>query len=1313
MTDDDRLIFKEFIEQLIAALNKHTDAEESRGQPDHGPTNRDDYDTPPQFSGAGSDARSTMSEALVLVRNISQAGGALPPLLTRVVWNFNTLVDGGNALKNVLGSLKGVGISFGKSLWDATRHMPTKAGGLIQASIDKSIGRRAERLGADAAALREANSIFKEKGMGQEGLIEARNIYRDLAIAKGHTPEQINKVLYGSEKGGKNLTEAFVKAMNIGTGKAGNAARLGGGLLQAGLKGLGKGLLGGLFSGPGLMLASMYGQDFWERWQKGKDAAMKSAVAQQTHLNKLMLIGLQQESQMRQAAFRAEEEMDRKRFENLRSLSEAKTKMNEGDLAMQERIMQIEKQRTAAQKEGELAKQRASQLKDLAQQTFEHLKEEGRVQDTAKRRGGIWATTKGLTGSILQLAGIDVGIGTTEIEDERGNLLDRSVGEAVERHGFFGRAKDRALQSIMATAAQARENAMQAVENDFKEHIARYEEFAATIAATQVSSLAPQLAEARKKLDDAEKQLTEYFQAHEQSIAADRIANMSFEEAKTSGKLKQDSFTGEYTIMDREGAIKVIQDESDWANYQAENRSGDAETYERMAKANEESMKLQERMVAYQQASVALVQEQVKKQEEILKNLRDAATKNYQSDMTDMFGSGKRKTAQEAEEIFGNRRDEMQRDLILSTAQYAGDAQAAEEYKLNADLQIQANKDTRRINAQLSKEWYDFRKKQDIELYELEHKNAVEEHKVWLQNQTKIFQTYIEAAKAQRDAYFRTLEKQMSRDIIGLTGYGRSQSEVAQDLQLNRIGQYYDQLKTNFESDYSLQKAASDASFEEAVIADQSEFNTKQAQERLKVEEEAIKNKFNYERDLAKQEHQVRIELIKAEYEYRRALDQAEKDKDRNNLASLNKIASNTSKEDMDKLTDSVFKGKKYDDLTKDERQELFDTIAIQQEGLLNEAIEASGKRRADYVDSNGNQLEGEALYQAVRADAQKTYDNMSESEKREAKGMRLHDVLEDLGTGVGGNILEASEEAGKILIAATERAGENLENSQDEALSGFDDVSAKATANEVKLKKDEADLKSKQEKESAEHEEGIKQQRAYRDAAWDNVHQSGLKNLELRQKQDEENYKMGIRQFARRETTASDAFAAKLGATSGGDWSAAILKEGNEQQFNNALDDMEVRHADELASARANGASESDIAKLQARQQLEYKELENQKKVSDTMLQRRIGSETGSTSDVMSMWEQIQASAFGHIEDPTVSAIDSLREQQWEQGDAMLRATLDQTGRLGDEVEYSALIAQNTAALVADARKTKNQPKEKKEKEVVKEDTGLAERRS
>ena len=31
------------------------------------------------------------------------------------------------------------------------------------------------------------------------------------------------------------------------------------------------------------------------------------------------------------------------------------------------------------------------------------------------------------------------------------------------------------------------------------------------------------------------------------------------------------------------------------------------------------------------------------------------------------------------------------------------------------------------------------------------------------------------------------------------------------------------------------------------------------------------------------------------------------------------------------------------------------------------------------------------------------------------------------------------------------------------------DDVSAKATANEVKLKKDEADLKSKQEKESAE----------------------------------------------------------------------------------------------------------------------------------------------------------------------------------------------------------------------------------------------------
>lgn len=1304
MTDDDRLILKEFIEQLINALNKHSGSSESKGHSDGGSRVPDDYDASPKFVGGGGGARENLSAMLVLVRNINQAGGALPPMLQKTVWNLSNLVDGGDALKKALGSLKGVSVLFGKSLYQAVRYAPTGAKTIIDTSISKSIRSRAKSMGADEDALRFANSIFKK--FGAEAATKA---YMNRADKNGVSREEINRVIFGSANPRKDATpvRAFAKAMEIGTGKMGNAARLGQGLLSAGAKGLGKAALGGLTSGPALMLMSMYGQDAYEWFQKSQDAAMKTKLAQQTHLNKLMLTGLQQESQMRQAMFRAEEEMDRKRFENLRALSEAKTKMNEGDLAMQERLQRIEKQRLAAQKEGELAKQQAGQLKEKTQQTFDYLKEEGRVQDTAKRRGGIIAGTWGL---LSTLSGGRWG--GNIIEDERGRVLDDSIGQAVARHGYTGRGKDRALQSIMATAAQARENAMQAVENDFKEHIARYEEFAATIAATQVASLTPQLAAARKKLDEEEKKMVEFMQTHEQSIAADRIAQMSYAEAKSSGKLKQDSVTGEYTIMDKEGAVKVIHDESDWANYQSENRSGDAATYERMAKANEESMKLQEQMVAYQQASVALVQEQVKKQEEILKNLRDAATKNYQSDMTGFFGSGNRKKAQEVKEIFENRSDEMRRDLVLSSSRFAGNAQAAEDYKLNADLKIQEDKDIRKLNSQMSREWSDLRKKQAIELYELEHKNALEEHKVWLQSQTKIFQTYIDVAKQQRDAYYRMLEKQMSQDIIGLTGYGRSQSEVAQDLQLNRIGQYYDQLNTNFESDYNMRKSVSDADFESAVIADRSEFNKAQAEDRQKFEEEAIKNKFNYERDLAKQEHQVRIELIKAEYEYRRELDKIEKDKARNNVREMDNLAAQKSPEEMDKLVDSVFKGKKYNDLTKEEKEEFFDTVATQQRGMLNEAAEASGKRLDEYRDSSGKALEGDELYAAVKADAIAKYNEMSDAEKNSPQGQRLHDVIEDLGTGVADAIRKVSDAAEKTADNLRQASGKKLDDKEEETLQGIDKINKQASENEVKLAKDKADLTNRQERESAEYDEQVKRTRSAYDAYWEDQHTRGKRELELRQKEEEESYKLGIRQEIRRETAATNAFAEKLGATSGTGYTAAILKEQNEQSFNNFLDDMEVRHADELASARANGASESDIMKIQARQQLEYKEAENQKKISDTMLQRRIGSETGSTSDVMSMWEQIQASAFGHMEDPTVSAIDSLREQQYAQGEAMLRASLDQSGRLSDEVAYSATIAANTALLVQDAVNKKNQPKEKKEPVVVKEDPGLADRR-
>ena len=510
-----------------------------------------------------------------------------------------------------------------------------------------------------------------------------------------------------------------------------------------------------------------------------------------------------------------------------------------------------------------------------------------------------------------------------------------------------------------------------------------------------------------------------------------------------------------------------------------------------------------------------------------------------------------------------------------------------------------------------------------------------------------------------------------------------------------------------------MQKTISDASFDEAVRRDESAFKTAQADERFSIEKQIIENKYQFEKDLAVKEHELRVALIKEEYNIKRGLDQLDKQRDRNAITEMDRIAGESNNEDLNKLVDGIFKGKTYEDLTREERGELYESIATMQQGRVEEAAQAAGKSASDYVDANGNMLTGEALRAAAKEDVLTAYEGLSDEEKKGSTGQRYQDIAEGLGNTIENQVLGSSEEQAVASEQQTEKLLCGLDKIGETFSNGMQALIEQQTANEVNIANQKSKLDTKQEIERDAREENVNRARAYRESAWDQMHQEGQRAMALQQRQEEESFKLGVRQFARRETAATNAFAEKLGATNGTGYSAAILKEQNEQQFNNILDDMEVRHADELATARANGASESDVAKIQARQQLEYKEAENQKKISDTMLQRRIGSETGSTSDVMSMWEQIQASAFGHIEDPQVAAIDSLREQQRTQGEAMLRASLDQMGRLDNEVAYSASIAYNTTALLAEARDAKHKPKEKKEKTVVKEDSGLAERRS
>ena len=890
---------------------------------------------------------------------------------------------------------------------------------------------------------------------------------------------------------------------------------------------------------------------------------MKKELELQTLRNKVAITGIQQESQLRQAAFKAEEEMDRKRFENLRILAESKTKMNEADLAMQERLQNIEKQRLAAQKEVEILRQKVGQAKETRQHYDTYVQQEAQVRDSAQFRGGFLESMK------LLFTG---GAADRDIVDERGNEVDDSVKAAVGRSGWFKRTQQRALTSILSTAKMAHENAMAAVKADFDEFVSAYETFAETISASTVGAMAPEIAARINKIKEDSEKWTKNSSENQVRFAAGEIYSHSFEENVQAGRILYDKESKHYAYKNEEGITIVIKDESEFnedrSREGAQAAANAKQQSEEEKKQFEERQKLAEKLHSYQQAQVALVQEQVKKQEELLKNLRDSVAKNYESDITGLFWQGNRKTPAEFREIMRNRADESMRDAILASRRFSGNAQAAGEYKLQTDINMAGLRDLRKVDTTFHKEYLEQYKKNQTELYALRRKNIVEEHTLAMQNNTKIFQAYIDAAKQQREAYFRMLDKQLSMEVSASTTYGKAQTEVMQEQQLTRIAQAFDELKTNFENAFKIQKAASDAEFDEAVREDESRFTQGQMQARQKAETAYLAEKFKLERQLTMEEHKLRIELIKAEYEIKRDLAKAEKERDSNNLSDMERIAATADKEKLDELSGLNFNGKKYNELTSDEKKELFSSIATQQNARLYEGMEYAGKRSSDYTDERGRELQGDELREAVRRDVMEAYNKLDDKAKAGALGQRHLQVAEGLRNSVENQVLDADAASERKYETRARNSVARFDTIAAEKEGRFNAIAQRAAENEITYANRKSALENRQQLETNTRNERINQLKAAREFAWDDMHQQGVKSLELRQKEEEEGFKIGVRQIARHETAATNAFTERLSATSGGQWSSAVLKERNEQGFNNALDDLEDRHAAERRQA-------------------------------------------------------------------------------------------------------------------------------------------------
>ena len=759
---------------------------------------------------------------LDLVRDLTMSGAKLPPIFAQIVQAQGQWVTASLALSNALSkmlvvlipSMGGLTLAIERlrrtySERVADKFVKDVPGGdrdaFLQArqKYQSTSGSRDDKLRAaqltyEQSVRQKVRQEIREKARptverrGQDvfqseydaqirrGLTEAdARRQAERARLRAETLEYRN--IFRRSSNARLLREAQTSARAAATSSAFTGGRLGGFLGR----GVGRGLLGmgglagsaaSLGIGAALQVAWLAGQDLWERKQKEKEGAMKKELEYQTLRNKITITGIQQESQLRQATFKAEEEMDRKRFENLRILAESKTKMNEADLAMQERLQNIEKQRLAAQKEVEILRQKVGQAKETRQHYDTYVQQEAQVRDSAQFRGGFLESMK------LLFTG---GAADRDIVDERGVEVDDSVKATVGSSGWFKRTQQRALTSILSTAKMARETSMAAVKADFEEFVTAYESFADTLSATTVGAMAPEIAARINKIKEDSEKWMKNSSENQVQMAAGAVYEGDFNKGVQAGLIKYDNETDHYVYQNENGITIAVKNAEEFEEDRSREGAQAAVIAKKQAeeeqKRLEEERKIAEKMLSYQQASLALVQEQVKKQEELLKNLRDAVKQGYESDMTGLFGTGNRKTGEEFYEIMANRSDELQRDAVLASRRYAGDAQAASEYKLGKDLEILKNKDERKLESAQAREEVDLAQKFKTELFAVQLNNIEEGHALALQNNTKIFQAYLDAVKQQRDAYFRMLDKQLSAEVTASTTYGRAQTEVMQE----------------------------------------------------------------------------------------------------------------------------------------------------------------------------------------------------------------------------------------------------------------------------------------------------------------------------------------------------------------------------------------------------------------------------------------------------------------------------------------------------------------------------------------------------
>ena len=736
---------------------------------------------------------------------------------------------------------------------------------------------------ADEKADKLAVDAFKQK-LGNKGTkvldIAGADGTRQ-AVSKGVMDSAFSAI--GSGKG--LLTKVFgpIRSAVLGAFKR----------LFSRLMGYATKLMGFLSTGPGIIVA-LFAQLAWSAFrafvarsheENKRQAEMRLMWAKQR--GELELQYIKQSTQAEQNAIKANTELRKKQNEQLLALFEKSQSSYSFEVKAQERIYQLELQRLQAVKENEQIQQKIANINEninkgleQTQATVEKKNDFKLNKDIlsfgelalGKQNTGVMGDGTAIDKSVRDaLGGLGKSIssfftGSLNPEDiekivrERMSMSDSIVGGLVDSRiqtmGVANQSLVEELTTLQATASSATKKELQGVFDDLQKFSADMNKLRVNSATGATYTMTERARYAELMKMDANEAVGLMYDKDAQAMfyknedGLQRALNGTREEVLQQFKELQ-AKSGKY-----------VDEVEKW--------------YSEADKANDVHVQLlKERAILEQQINERtrkVIESQIKLREELGKHLTDRLIGRWSS-----FGDWRSSNAAKFQADQEHRMEDIHK-FQLSDPRLLRNQDAKIGLQVQQARNMWQLKNFGQLGVQRDQENFDLKISQQKSVWDLEREHDMAQHRIEMENISKVANAQISNIKLQRDLIKRFMDHAVNQFKIAIDPYGRNRFDTQKELINIQIDQQYDKQLTELKKRNNTENVQWERDQEIALQDKVAEEESKQLALKQKEEEKWLKKKQDLELHLLEAEFRMRMKQIEAEVKYKHQLEKAQKE---------------------------------------------------------------------------------------------------------------------------------------------------------------------------------------------------------------------------------------------------------------------------------------------------------------------------------------------------------------------------------------------------------------------------------------------------